>query len=78
MLKLSHGLVLIGWSRHFLTQKLQDGKLNSSSELAKDPCASFVGTDDVLFEVLNRKEGCYAWSLFATTSRILALSLTLL
>jgi hypothetical protein len=89
--KLSHRLVLISWwarpncnlvlncagsSKHFLRQKLQDRKCISSSKLAKDPCASFIGTDGVLLEVRNRKEECCTWSLIATTSHILALKLT--
>jgi hypothetical protein len=88
---LSHMLVLTGWwahpncdlvlncagsSRRFLRQKLQDGKCISSSELAKYPYASFVKMDGVLLEVRNRKEKCCTWSLIATTSRILALKLT--
>jgi hypothetical protein len=88
---LSHMLVLTGWwarpncnlalncagsSRHFLRQKLQDGKCISSSKLAKYPYASFVRTDGVLLEVRNRKEECCTWSLIATTCRILALKLT--
>jgi hypothetical protein len=44
--------------------------------LWKDPYATFVGTDSVLLELRNRKEGCCAWSLVAITSRILALKLT--
>jgi hypothetical protein len=46
--------------------------------LQKDPCATFIRTGDILLEVRNRKEGCCAWSLMATTGRILALSLVLL
>jgi hypothetical protein len=41
----------------------------------EDPCATFVGTDDVLLEVHNQKEGCCAWSFVATTSHILTLKL---
>jgi hypothetical protein len=43
--------------------------------LWKDPCATFIGTDGVLLEVRNRKEGCCPWSLVATTSHILTLKL---
>jgi hypothetical protein len=46
--------------------------------LQKYPCAIFIGTDGVLLEVHNQKEGCCAWSLMATASQILALSLLLL
>jgi hypothetical protein len=92
-LKLSCRLVLTGWRAHpncdivlncagspkrFLRRKLQDGKCIPLSEFAKDPYASFIGTDDVLLEVRNRNEECCTWSLIATTSRILALSLQLL
>jgi hypothetical protein len=44
-----------------------------SRNLWKDPCATFVETDDVLLEIRNQKEG---WSLIATTSHVLALKLT--
>jgi hypothetical protein len=89
--KLSHMLVLTSWwahpncnlvlncvdsSKRFLRQELQEGRCISSSELAKDPCASFIGTDGVLLEVRNRKEECCTWSLVATISHILALKLT--
>jgi hypothetical protein len=53
------------WKAHFPPQNLQ-----------KDSCAAFFGTDGVLLEVRNRKGECCAWSLIATTSRILALKLT--
>jgi hypothetical protein len=91
VLKLSHGLVSTGWrahpncnlvlncsgsSRRFLRQKLQDGNHIPPQNLQKDPCATFVRTDDVLLEVRNRKEGCCAWSLVPTTSCTLALKLT--
>jgi hypothetical protein len=39
---------------------MQGGEHTSSSKLAKDPCASFIGMDDVLLEVRNWKEGCCA------------------
>jgi hypothetical protein len=52
-------------------------KCNSSSELAKDSCASFIRTDGVLLEVRNRKEGCYAWSLIAMTSHVQTLNMLL-
>jgi hypothetical protein len=48
----------------------------ASQNLQKDPCATFVRTDGVLLEVRNQKEGCYPWSLVATTSHILALKFT--
>jgi hypothetical protein len=38
--------------------KVAIGKRIPSSELAKDPCASFVSTDGVLLEVCNLKEEC--------------------
>jgi hypothetical protein len=44
--------------------------------LWKDPCASFIGTDDVWLEVRNRKEEWCAWSLVAITSHIISLTLT--
>jgi hypothetical protein len=44
--------------------------------LQKDPCATFVGTDDILLEVRNWKEGCCPWCLVAITSHILTLKLT--
>jgi hypothetical protein len=47
-----------------------------SQNLRKDPGATFIRTDSILLEVRNQKEGCCAWSLIATTSRILALKLT--
>jgi hypothetical protein len=52
--------------------------MHSLIEISKDPCASFIGMDDVLLELRNQKEECYAWSLVATTSHILTLSLLLL
>jgi hypothetical protein len=55
------------WKEHFPSRKLQ-----------KDSCATFVGTDGILLEVRNQKEGYCTWSRVATTSRILALSLLLL
>jgi hypothetical protein len=90
--KLSHELVLTGWwarpncnlvlncgglPKCFLRQKLWDGKHIPSLGLAKT-CTSFIGMDGILLEVHNRKEEYCAWSLAATTSRILALSLLLL
>jgi hypothetical protein len=89
--KLSCKLVLTGWQahpncnlvlncagspRHFLRQKLQDGRHISLLELAKGPCASFVGTNVVLLEVRNQKEECRTWSLITTTSQILTLRLS--
>jgi hypothetical protein len=47
-----------------------------SWNLQKDPYATFIRTDDVLLKVHNQKEGCFHWSLVATTSHILALKLT--
>jgi hypothetical protein len=43
--------------------------------LRKDPYATFVGTDGVLLELRNQKEGGCARSLVATTSHVLALKL---
>jgi hypothetical protein len=92
-LKLSCRLVLTGWRAHpncdiilncagspkrFLRRKLQDGKCIPLSELVKYHYASFIGTDGVLLEVRNQNEEYCTWSLIATTSRILALSLQLL
>jgi hypothetical protein len=91
--KLSYGLVPTSWwahpncnlllncacsSKHFLRQKLQDGKHISSMKSAKDLCVSFIRTDGILVEVRNQKERCYGRILLATTSHILALSLWLL
>jgi hypothetical protein len=39
---------------------------------------TLISADGVLLEVHSRKEGCYAWTLVATTSQILALSQLLL
>jgi hypothetical protein len=92
VLKLSYGLVWAGrWAhpngnlvlncagsnRRFLRTKVARWKEHSSSESAKDPCASPIGMDGVLLQVPSWKEGCYAWSLVAT-SHIRALSLLLL
>jgi hypothetical protein len=44
----------------------------------KDSYVTFFKMDGVLLEVHNQKEGCCAWSLVATTSRMLAISLLLL
>jgi hypothetical protein len=49
-----------------------------SWNLQKDPSATFIGTDGILLEVRNQKEGCCAWSLVAPTSHIVALRLVLL
>jgi hypothetical protein len=85
VLKLGHGLVLTGWwacpnynlvlnsvgsPSRLLRQKLRDGKCTL--------ICNFFRTDGVLLDVRNRKEGRCAWSLVATTSRMLALSLLLL
>jgi hypothetical protein len=73
----NHALNCAGSSRRFLRQKLQEGRRIFLSELAKGPCASFVGTDGVLLEVPNRKEECHTWTLVAIMSQVLALRLPL-
>jgi hypothetical protein len=55
---------------------LESHSYNKSYPSPKAYCFLEVGTDGVLLEVRNQKEGCYPWSLVATTSHILALKLT--
>jgi hypothetical protein len=72
--KLQRCLELCRFAQALLKTKVTRWK----AELAKDPCASFIRIDGVLLEVRNQKEEYCAWSLIATTSRMLDLSLLLL
>jgi hypothetical protein len=77
--KLQLCLELCQFAQALLKTLVARWKVHSLIEISKKtPGASFVRTDGVLLEVRNWKEEYCAWSLIATISCILALSLLLL
>jgi hypothetical protein len=73
--KLQLCLELCRFIQGFLKTKLQDRNCINLSELARDPIIIFFWMDGVLFEVRNKK-WCCVWSLIATNSRIITLSMS--
>jgi hypothetical protein len=74
--KLQPCLKLCRFVQALLKTRIARWKVHFLIKLAKESCVTFIRTDGVLLEVWNRKGECCAWSLIATTSRILALKLT--
>jgi hypothetical protein len=75
----NYNLVLnyAGSPRRFSSQELHDEKYHFYENWPENPTTTLVSMVGVLLVVRNRKEGCCAWSLVATTSHDRTLSMLL-
>jgi hypothetical protein len=74
--KLQPYLELCRFVQALLKTKIARWKAYFLLETCEKTLCNIRRTDGILLKVRNQKEGCYTWSLVATTSRILALKLT--
>jgi hypothetical protein len=75
--KLKSYLELCQFAQRSSSQELQDGKCHFYWNWPENPTMTLVSMDGILLEVRNRKKGCRAWGLIATTSHDWTLSMLL-